>query len=326
MKLKKQQLIIISMVCITAAICIAAVCFVFFFNPQRTFIITETYRITASNNAETYLSVTLPMSSGYQEIGNLLVEGAEEYTVKYFDGWRELTARIPARDDEVIVTISYTATLFRNVQPWVGEVLDEYTLPQQFVDSDNESIIALAAQLRGDNDQQTAQNIHNHVYRLISWPSGERINISQLYASELLESPVGVCGDFAILMTALLRAENIPVRMISGLAFNIPLRRARDWGHQGASHAWVEFYADGKWHFADPSWGWFDRNATSHLSFGTYQSDGLSDFQQNRANAIEDAGFFLRGGMTAPLRFMLYSTDENAAVIPRGAVSFSWFR
>ena len=312
--------------CLGLIICVAVVCFVFFFNPQRTFTITETFRVTSTRDSETYLRVSLPMSGGYQEITNLLVEGAYDYTIEYFNDWRDLTVRVPSNDSEVIITISYTARLFRNAQPWAGEVLDEDTLPQQFIDSDDEAIIALAKQLRGENDFQTARNISRHVNRLISWPSGTRVNVAQLYASELLESPVGVCKDFSILMVALLRAEGIPARMISGLALQPPLRSASDWGHSGGAHSWVEFFVDGKWHFADPSWGWFDRNATSHLSFGTFQSYLNSDFQQNRIIEIEEAGFLITGGMSAPLKFLIYSTDENATVIPRGDVCFSWFR
>ena len=307
-------------------ICGIAVMYALFFNPQRTFTITETFRITSASDSETYLRVSLPMSGGYQEISNLLIEGAYEYSVEYFNGWRDLTVRVPSSDYEAIITISYSARIFSNAQPWAGDVLVEYTLPQQFIDSDNEAIIALAAQLRGSNDFQTAQNIHDHVNDLIRWPTEDRVNVSQLYASELLESPVGVCGDFAILMVALLRAEGIPARMISGLVLRIPLRSAHDWGHQGGSHAWVEFYANGKWHFADPSWGWFNRNRTEHLSFGIYNSYIRSDFQQNRFVELEEAGFPLVDGMSAPLRFLVYSTDEYATVIPRGEVRFSWFR
>ena len=326
MKMTKKQWMMTIGLCIGLATCFVAVLFVFFFNPQRTFTITETYRITAEYSSETFLRVTLPMSGGYQEIEDLSIEGAESYRIEYFDGWRELIVSVPTTGYEVTVSLSYTARLFRNASPWSGLVHDEYTLPQQFIDSDNEAIRALAIQLRGDNDFQTAQNIHDYVYALISWPSGPQINIDQLYASELLEYPVGVCGDFANLMTALLRAEGIPTRRISGLALQIPLGSASDWGHQGGAHGWVEFYADGNWHFADPSWGWFDRNATAHLSFGTFNMNISSDFQQNRGNAIEDAGFFIGGWMTAPLSFILYSTDENATVIPRGEVDFSWFR
>ena len=326
MRFIKKHWRLIAGACVGAVIWLAIIGFVFFLNPQRTFTITETYRITSATGAETHLSVALPMSGGYQEVRDLRIEGAEDYSFTYFDGWRELTARIPATGDEVLVTISYTAILFRNASPWAGGVLAEHTLPQQFVDSDHETILALAAQLRGDTDYQTARNIHNHVYALISWPSGPQINTAHLYASELLDSPVGVCRDFSILMTALLRAEDIPARAISGLAFHVPLRSANDWGHQGGAHAWVEFYADGRWHFADPSWGRFDRTATSHLSFGTFDMNIGSEFQQNRGNAIEDAGFYIRGWMTAPLTFLFYSTDETATVIPRGEVRFSWFR
>jgi len=300
--------------------------FVFFFNPQRTFTVTETFRVTSEIGSDTYLRITLPMSGGYQEIGNLVVEGAEHYTIEYFNGWRDLTARVPATGYEVAVTISFTATLFRNVQPWHGEVRTEYTMPQQFVDSDNDAIIDLAEQLRGENDLQTARNIHDHVNNLLSWPTGSRTNVDRLYASELLDYQIGVCGDFANLMVALLRSAGIPARNISGLALQIPLRRAQDWGHPGGAHGWVEFYADGKWHFADPSWGLFNRNRTDHLSFGTSCMYLRSDFQQNRLQELKDEGFVNVGGMTAPLRFILFSTDENASVIPRGEVSHSWFR
>jgi len=325
-KVTKTQWVATIVICAVIVISVIAVLFALFFNPQRTFTITETFRITLATDSETYLKVSLPMSGGYQEITNLLVEGAYEYTVEYFNGWRDLTVRVPSNDTEVLITVSYTARLFRNVEPWAGEILDEYTQPQQFIDSDNEAITALAAQLRGENDFQTAQNISRYVNRLISWPSGQQINVAKRYASELLENPVGVCGDFANLMVALLRAENIPARNISGLALQVPLRSANDWGHSGAAHGWVEFFADGKWHFADPSWGWFNRNATSHLSFGTFESYISSDFQQNRVIEIEEAGFSLRGGMSAPLRFLFYSTYENAVITPKGDVRFSWFR
>jgi len=306
--------------------------YVFFFNPQRTFNITETYRMTSAYGADTFLRVTLPMSGAYQEITNLRVDGAVDYRIDYFDGWRELTAKVPANGHETTVTISYTARLFRNAGTWDGEIRPEYTLPQQFVDSDNESVIQLAAQLRGANDFQTARNIFNHTNRTITTRTGtfasEGDEPTQPRASEILLNPVGVCYDYAILMTALLRAQGIPARMISGLSLNIPLGRGGDWSHPGTAHAWVEFYADGGWHFADPTWGrrYFNRNGTAHLSFGTREAYMRSDFQRSQIAAIEDDGFFVRGAMTTPLSFVVFSTDENTAVTPRADVGFSWFR
>ena len=328
-KITKAQWIIAILLCAGIIIGALAILFALFFNSQRTFIITETFRIASASGSETYLSVALPMGGGYQEISNLLVDGTEEYWLEYFNGWRNLTVRIPSEDFETVITISFTARLFRNAQPWEGSVFAEYTLPQQFIDSDNEAIIALARELRGDNDFQTAQNIANYVYRFISWPPPGSRTGYRLTASELLTYPVGVCGDFANLTTALLRAEGIPARNISGLVFSanrIAFRSASDWGHPGGAHGWVEFFADGKWHFADPSWGWFNRNATAHLSFGTYDMYIRSDFQQDLMNQLVKDGFYLRGAMSAPFRFVLYSTDADAMVIPRGYVRFSWFR
>jgi transglutaminase-like putative cysteine protease len=306
--------------------------YIFLFNPQRTFNIIETYRITSEYGAETFLRVTLPMSGAYQEITNLQVDGAIDYEIDYFDGWRELTARVPTSGYEVTITISYTARLFRNAGTWDGEVRPEYILPQQFVDSDNESIIELAEQLHGANDFQTARNIFNHTNRTITTRTGtfasEGDDPTQPYASEILLNPVGVCYDYAILMTALLRAQGIPARMISGLSLNIPLDRGGDWSHPGVAHSWVEFYADGAWHFADPTWGrrYFNRNGTVHLSFGTFEAYIRSDFQRNRFAAIEDDGFIIRGAMSAPLSFTVFSTDENTIVTPGADVNFSWFR
>lgn len=326
MKYTKRQIMVVILGAVAVIIIATLVCFVFFFNPQRTFTIIETYRITSQSGSETYLNVCLPVSNGYQEITDLRVEGVDDFSVGNYDGWDELTAKIPSSDSEVLVTILYTAKLVRNAKPWDEEVLDSYTEPQQYVDSDNEAIIKLGQQLRGDSDYQTAQNILKHVNKLIRSPSGEQMNTVQLTASELLENPVGVCGDKAILMTALLRSDGIPTRMISDLMLQVPLRKTSDWSHSGDTHAWVEFFVNGKWHFADPTWDIFDRSDTRHLSYGTYEANGQSDFQQNRYNTIEESGFIIKGAMSGPLMFTVYSTDENATVIPRGEVSFSWAR
>ena len=321
---KKQTLALLFGLCGTLIVA-AVLCFIFFFNPQRTFKITETYRITSENGSETYLNVCLPVSGGYQEITDLIVEGAEDYIIEYYDGWKELTAPIPSGASESLITISYTVKLIRNAQPWSGEVLDEYTLPHQYVESDNDDIVKLGEELRGDDDYKTAQNILKYVHKTIHFPIGVRVNQPQLTASELLKDPVGVCADYAVLMTALLRAEGIPARKISGLTVSIPLQKASDWNHRGISHAWVEFYADEKWHFADPTWGLFDRSDTAHLSYGVYEGDIRTDFMQNRYNAIKNDGYFVVGSMSAPLNFTVYSTDENCTVVPRADVSFSWF-
>jgi hypothetical protein len=300
-------------------------CYILFFNPQRTFIITETYRITSESESETYLRVCLPVSGGYQVVSSPQVEGAESFSITTFDGWNELTALVSSQGVETQVTISYTVALMRNAPAWEASVLDEYCLPQEYVDSDNKAVIKQAEQLRGSNDYATARNTLDFVHKTIQAPRGNQVNNVQLTASELLDKPVGVCYDNAILMTALLRAEGIPARLISGLSLQIPLNKEGDWTHPGGAHAWVEFYVDGKWHFTDPTWGIFDRSDTAHLSYGTYDANITSAFQLARRQVIEEAGFQINADMSAPLAFTVYSTDEEVFVTPRAHVSFTWY-
>lgn len=301
--------------------------YVFYLNPQRTFNIKETYKITASDNADTFLRIALPDSNGYQKISNLKIEGAKDYTINCLDGWYEVTIRVPQNINENIISLSYTANLFRNILSWKSENIQEYLLPQQFVDSDNELVKKISAKLRGLNDYETAKNIFQYTNKIFNNHSESTV-INQQSASEMLKNPVGVCYDHAILMTALLRAEGIPARMISGLALRVPLKGGKDWSHPGVAHAWVEFYADDMWHFADPTWGngYFGKTDTSHLSFGTFEAYINSDFQQNRLKTIENDGYYIFGAMSTPLSFTAFSTDKNATVIPRADVEYSWIR
>jgi hypothetical protein len=61
---------------------------------------------------------------------------------------------------------------------------------------------------------------------------------------EILERKAGDCTEHALLMVALLRKIDVPSRMAYGLILT-------EGGFIG--HAWVELFADGKWHWLDPS-------------------------------------------------------------------------
>jgi transglutaminase-like putative cysteine protease len=322
MKKRKKRLLILPSATLLALLG-AGICYLLFFAPSRTFAVTETYAITSMDGSETYLNVSLPASGGYQDVSDYTIEGADDYSIKDYDGWNELTVRIPAGENTI--KISYSVKLDRNVAAWEGDVRDEYLMPQQYVDSDNDDVVSLAKQLRGGSDYETAENIADYVHKVMS-PMDEQENSGQLKASELLKHPVGVCNDYAILMTALLRADGIPARKIGGLSLQIPLGNATDWNHPGVAHAWVEFYADGVWHFADPTWGRFGKTDVEHLSYGTAEDYIDSSYQQGRMNEVRDLGFLVNGQMSAPLKFMVYSTDEDALVTPRADVGYSLFR
>ena len=323
--MKRRLFWIVFVTALAATIAAVILGRMFFFNPDRIFQITETYRIESAEGAETFLNVCLPASTSYQSVSDFQVDGVEGYQITTCDGWAELVAAVTADGSENLVTISYSVQLLRDAEPWDGPVLNAYAEPQQYIDSDAAAVIEQAETLRADNDYETARNIFRFTHTTIQPIRSQRINEEQASASELLVEPVGGCNDYAILMVALLRADGIPAKKIDGLSLQLPLGRAGDWTHPGGAHAWVEFYVDGKWHFADPTWGLFDKTDTAHLSYGTFESTLSSDFQQNRMLQVEQSGYILVGAMSAPLKFMVYSTDPDATVTPRVEVGFTWF-
>jgi len=63
-------------------------------------------------------------------------------------------------------------------------------------------------------------------------------------ASEVARAAVGDCSEHAVLLAALLRAEGIPSRVISGLVYTQAFAGAQDvFGY----HAWTQAHVDGRW-------------------------------------------------------------------------------
>jgi hypothetical protein len=123
-------------------------------------------------------------------------------------------------------------------------------------------------------------------------------------------------------MTALLRAAGIPAKSVSGLVFN-RLSNSSDWSSPAGSHAWVEFCVDGEWYFDDPTWGnrYFMNSDGYHLSYGTQIGNINSQEYKNVIHKLEDDGFFIIGAMTAPIKFIAWSDDENTIIVPRVDIS-----
>ena len=64
----------------------------------------------------------------------------------------------------------------------------------------------------------------------------------QTTAEEAMNKKIGVCQDYAHIMLSLCRLRKIPCRYVTGMMTG-----------EGASHAWVEVFADNKWIGMDPT-------------------------------------------------------------------------
>ncbi len=290
---------------------------------QKTFKIVESYKMTVPSGETAWLQVDLPVSYGYQQVGQLQIEGSDSSNITAHDDYQTMLCTIEGTGSEQLVSISYTVTMLGDTESWQLPDRDDYLLPGEFVDSDNAAIQAAARPLIVDgNELETAKNIHRFVTSTVAPRTSNSVNQMTMKASEVLEAHLGVCGDYAHLMTALLRAAGIPARDVAGNAMKT-LRAPGDWQHPGDAHAWVEFYADGVWHFADPTWGnnTFDNADTWHLSYGMAMSDINAQQVIDFYDGIEKQGYYIFGGMTAPLHFTAWCTGDGAVITPRAQIA-----
>lgn len=292
---------------------------------DRSYKVNETYRLTCAEGSRSYLTVDLPISYGCQSVDGLTVNDADEYRFEEKDGFQVLHAEIIGDGNERTVDVSYTVKLLSGDQIWDMDNRDEYLKPNENVDSDNKNIIDAALSLKVENDDYlTAKQISAYVSKTVRSDTATKVNAKTLPASKILEQKKGVCNDYANLAAAMLRAAGIPARPVSGLVFN-NLKEAGDWSHSanGGSHAWVEFYADGKWHFADPTWGngYFDNPDGYHISYGTELVDISTDEYQaqfdDQMKIMESEGYKVIASMTAPIKFTVWSDDPETVVVPK---------
>jgi hypothetical protein len=111
---------------------------------------------------------------------------------------------------------------------------------------------------------------------------GSDIRTSSPLAS--LRTAYGRCGEESTFTVAALRAVSIPARQVY----------TPRWAHSDDNHAWVEFWADGKWHYMGacepecvPDLGWFTEPARRAMlihtkAFGDYQ--GLERVENRESN------------------------------------------
>ncbi|MBN2073701.1 MAG: hypothetical protein JW770_07140 [Actinobacteria bacterium] len=136
-----------------------------------------------------------------------------------------------------------------------------YTSGDLFIDSGNTLISQAAGSVagNGENPLVIAENLYNFVIKKLSYDYERAQDDSYpfYYASEILERGSGVCADYAILYTALLRSAGIPSRLAAGVPTYTTLYEKNQEIEQG--HAWVEIKF--------PGYGWVPVDITAEEKF-----------------------------------------------------------
>ncbi|MEA4912462.1 MAG: transglutaminase-like domain-containing protein [Oscillospiraceae bacterium] len=250
---------------------------------EQNLIQNENARIDLSGTAEGYVGVrytgpnekvkvqitkaagsayTYNLSSGEYAFFPLSL-GDGSYTVNVYEniGANTYALALSAAAD-VVLTDAFTPFLYAN----------------QYVDfsADSEAVVC-AAQLcaSADDDLGALGAIYDYVIGNIRYDEKKAASDLQGYlpdVDETLDTKKGICFDFASLMVAMLRSQNIPTKLVTGYA-----------GQTETMHAWVSVYieeigwVDGIIQFDGTQWVRMDptfASAGNTKSMSEYIGDG----------------------------------------------------
>lgn len=164
--------------------------------------------------------------------------------------------------------VSITVDMLMSESPVAMPVGDRthFLSREPYIETDDAGITALAAQLHGGSAAVMARNDYEWVARNITSESFIAEDRGAVYA---METHRGDCTEFAYLLTALYRAQQIPARAMGGYAFGgNGVMKAVDY------HNWSEFYLDGAWHVADAQKGAFANKQTDYVAMRVIATGG----------------------------------------------------
>lgn len=165
---------------------------------------TYTYDVLNKNNYETF-----PLS-----------EGNGNYSIKVFEN---------------ISGNQYAQAGSQNINVALENEFNTFLYPSQYVNfRDNSQSTVLSNSLKGENVISTVTNVYNYVVDNISYDNAKANNVQSGYIpnnDNTLANKNGICFDYASLMCAMLRAQDIPSKLIVG--------------YQGSQyHAWISVYSN----------------------------------------------------------------------------------
>lgn len=240
--------------------------------------IVEKHTVSVSNDqSNVRIGIVIPKSGPYQTVSNQRIQwsGEQEWISYAYTDTCKLWGEIGEGQPQQVI-LEYDIILPQVKTSWESPVEVEFTLPKVGIESDHPIIINQAAELLNDPFRIYQFTAHHLVF------SEENCGDTNTSALEAYKLATGSCVEYSRLMVALCRAAGIPARVIIGTILPddfYPLQPRYAASIPGSGHAWVEYYSQGSWHLADPSWGKgflslleFNRNDGVHLSYGEYDN------------------------------------------------------
>ena len=295
--------------------------------------VTENYTFSGGDiDTPVYLGVMLPKSGPYQQVGDFQItwDGALQKDAFSFVDAVKLTG-MKRTGKDLVATIEYEVTLPQGYVSWSAPVESFQRLPQAGIESDCECIQEKAASIIGkDKSERNPYKIYSFTTDYLTY-SRENTDCTGLSAISALKNGSCVCSGYARLMTALCRASDIPSQMVLGLVYPDPMFRSNITSfpqNPYEAHAWVEYYSEGSWKMADPTWGakrlnflQFNRNDSRHLVYGELEHVLALDAALE-VWALDHANFML--GEAHCFRYIAASTSDQISFVPATTIIRRW--
>lgn len=125
-----------------------------------------------------------------------------------------------------------------------------FVFPNQYVwYTNDDDAIALSQELcKGVSDNaKKADIIYNYIVKHISYDDEKAKTVQSGYLPDVdstLSTGKGICFDYAALMASMLRAHDIPTKLVIG-----------NLSPENIYHAWNQVYINGEWVWMDPTLG-----------------------------------------------------------------------
>lgn len=220
--------------------------------------------LTSDAGAELIFSVAAARNTGYDSVDETLSITADGEPVKareVVDAHGTVLHLLEPTSD-VHLVVDYNAEVSGHADLPASDVLEEihYRRPSRYVQSD-ELLATAGAQFRGIEGQELLDAITSWVGGHLAYvPGWSRPTDGAVHT---LLSREGVCRDFAHLTIALLRARDVPARLVSAFA---PGLSPMDF------HAVVEAWVEGEWRVVDAT-GLAPRSSLLRIATGRDAAD-----------------------------------------------------
>ena len=189
----------------------------------------------------------------YQDVHKVKIspQNYQQSRDEYGNHYAEFDLATMTPGEQIDIQISYQVTVHQlayPLEPCRGELPKDYTGAELHIEANNRQIKELATQLSQDKDNpcETVRAIYNYIGNNLIYS----YNQNDWGAQAALGKMGADCTEYASLMIALCRANQIPARYFEGLLYQQENEPAE------SEHAWLEVYLPGiGWAPMDPTLG-----------------------------------------------------------------------